>query len=219
MQLLSVNTARPRLIAHRGKSFSSAINKQPQAGPVAVSETGVAGDKCADTRHHGGPLQAVCVYPHEHYVYFAAKLGLDELPVPGFGENFTTMGLLEAELCIGDELRFGSDLVAAITKPREPCSTLARKHDSPDLVRWVHETRYTGFYLRIVTPAPGGVQAGDSIELLDRPHEGLTVADTMRALFDPDADPAMIERYAECESLTPQWRERASKRLAKMRGG
>lgn len=215
MRLISVNTARPRLIVHRGKSFNSAIHKQPQPGRVAVTEAGVEGDKCADTRHHGGPLQAICVFPHEHYAHFADKLGCDELPVPSFGENFTTTGLLETELCIGDELRFGDTLVAAITKPREPCATLARKHDCPDLVRWVHETRYTGYYLRVVTP--GCVRADDPIELLDRPYEGLTVADTMRALFDPDADPAMIARYADCEALTPEWRARARKRLEKMR--
>ncbi len=217
MKLISVNIARPRLVVHRGKSFSTAIKKQPQQGPVVVTERGLEGDKCADLRHHGGPLQAICVYPYEHYAYFSEKLGRD-VPVPSFGENFTTTGLIETELCIGDELRIGDELVAAITKPREPCGTLARNNDSSDLIRWVHETCYTGFYLRVVTPAPGGVAPGDAIELLNRPHEDLTVAGTMRALFSPDADAALIERYADCEALTPEWRERANKRLDKMRG-
>ena len=30
----------------------------------------------------------------------------------------------------------------------------------------------------------------------------------MRALFSPDADPDTIARYANCEALTPGWRDR-----------
>jgi len=211
MHVVSVNVGRPRLVAHRGETFATAINKRPVAGPRAMTERGLEGDKSADAKHHGGPLQALCVYPHEHYAHFADKLGAT-LDIPSFGENLTTQGLLECECCIGDVLRLGAGAVVAITKPREPCSKLALKHNCTELAAWIRSTGYCGFYLRLVEPAP--VAADDPIALIDRPHEGLTVAGAMRAMFDPDAPAHLIARYADCDALTPGWRERFARRLA-----
>lgn len=210
MHVVSVNAGRPQLVGYGGETFTTAINKRPIEGPVEVGSTGIATDQQAHTRVHGGPQLALCVYPGEHYVYFEQRLGR-ELPVPSFGENLTTRGWLEAEACIGDVCRIGSVLVQ-ISQPREPCATLTRKHREPRLARWVHETGYSGFYLRVL--GPGDLAMGDAIQLVDRPHEGLTVALAMQAMFADPPVTNLLMRFVESEGLSPKWRRRMAKRLA-----
>ena len=79
----------------------SAIAKQPTAGPVAVGSEGLAGDEQGDRRVHGGVYKALHHYPFEHYHHWRAQLGHSPLlERPGaFGENISTTGLGEADLC------------------------------------------------------------------------------------------------------------------------
>lgn len=210
MRVISVNAGRPRLMEHRGKTFNSAIGKEPIVGPARVTATGLALDHQANRELHGGTELALCVYPHDHYAYLGRRLG-HELAVPSFGENLTTEGLLESEACIGDVYRIGGEVRVQISQPREPCSTLTRKHDCPAMAQWIHETGYTGFYLRVLQP--GDVRAGDTIERVERPHPGLTVAQAMRAMFDDPVPSELVRRFAECEGLSPKWRKRMGKRL------
>jgi MOSC domain-containing protein YiiM len=59
------------------------------------------GDRQADLSVHGGQDKAVYTYPFEHYDYWRRKLPDMDLPWGMFGENFTTVGLLEDEINIG----------------------------------------------------------------------------------------------------------------------
>ena len=60
------------------------------------------GDRQADLSVHGGPDKAIYVYPSEHYDYWQGEFPDMELPWGMFGENFTTTGLLEGEVNVGD---------------------------------------------------------------------------------------------------------------------
>lgn len=210
MLVVSVNVGRPRLFSHHGQQYSTAIQKLPVDGPCELTPLGFVGDKQADTEHHGGPHQAVCAYPHENYRPVGQFLQTN-LTIPSFGENLTTHGLIETEVCIGDSYRIGG-AVLQITKPREPCSKLARKHDSPALGPWIHQTAFTGFYLRVLETGP--VAAGDPINLLDRPHPAVTVAQTMHAMFEKLADPHLIAVLAEHPLICPRWRDRFARKRA-----
>ena len=57
-----------------------------------------------------------------------------ELPWGMFGENFTTMGLLEGEVNVGDTFRIGTAMVM-VTQPRVPCYKLAAKFGREDIVK------------------------------------------------------------------------------------
>ncbi|HBH78303.1 MAG TPA: hypothetical protein DDY39_00635, partial [Nitrospira sp.] len=71
----------------------------------------LAGDGQADLVNHGGIDKAVNVYPHEHYAYWEHTVGFTPLPMGGFGENLTTQGLLEQDVCIGDVFQLGEAMV------------------------------------------------------------------------------------------------------------
>jgi MOSC domain-containing protein YiiM len=66
------------------------------------------GDRQADLSVHGGPSKAAHAYPSEHYDYWTAEFPEMKLPSGMFGENFTTAGLFETELNVGDKFRVGS---------------------------------------------------------------------------------------------------------------
>src|SRR4029434_8001760 len=93
--------------------------------------------------------------------YWRAWLDTGELPWGAFGENLTTAGLLEADVCIGDRFRIGSALLE-VSQPRIPCSKLALRHARADLPKHFLASGRSGFYFRIV--APGELAPGDAIE-------------------------------------------------------
>lgn len=164
MRLRSVNvgTARPMLVG--GRRVLSAIGKQPVAGPVAVGRLGLAGDEQADPSVHGGLDKAVYAYPAEHLAFWQARrreqgVSLwDEALASGFvGENLTIEGLLEADVWVGDELRF-PDCVLRVTAPREPCYKFNAVMGFAQAGRTMAQTGRCGFYLAVVQP--GSLQAG-----------------------------------------------------------
>lgn len=108
------------------KGAASAIAKTPVVGPVAVGPLGLAGDEQADRRVHGGPEKAVHHYALDHAAAWRGDLpGLrDLLEQPGaFGENFSTHGLTEHDVCVGDLWRVGSALLQ-VSQARQPCFKL-----------------------------------------------------------------------------------------------
>src|SRR6266550_1045845 len=125
MKLVSVNTGLPRNVTWHGRNVTTGIFKQSVQGRVVLRRLNLDGDRQADLSVHGGTHKAVYAYPAEHYNYWRGELAGMEMPFgplgpPGmFGENFTTEGLLEAAVNIGDRFRIGTaELV--VTQPRLP---------------------------------------------------------------------------------------------------
>jgi MOSC domain-containing protein YiiM len=180
-RLLSVNLAMPRSFHSRGREVPTGIFKEPVAARVALTRLTLEGDIQADKRYHGGPDQAVYVYPSEHYPYFRRVLGRPDLSAGFFGENFTTEGLLEDAVRVGDVFRVGSALVQ-VTKPRAPCFKMGLKAGSPAFIKELLESRRLGFYLRVLEE--GEVGAGDAIARVASVPSAPTIAqDIARRYF------------------------------------
>ena len=187
----------------------SAIVKEPGQGPRRLTAAGLEGDSQADLRVHGGPDKAVCVYPVEHYASWRERLGATLAPV-AFGENFTTIGVLEAGVCIGDTYRVGDALVQ-VSQPRTPCFRLAALHGQPNMPKWVIATGRTGFYFR--TLEPGTVEPGMALTLVDRPSPGITVLGAHLAAYASSPSRSNILRVIHAEGLAAAWREALRRRL------
>src|SRR5205823_8647628 len=83
---------------------------------------------------HGGIDKAVYAYPSEHYPSWRQELPGIDLPHGIFGENFTTEGLVEGTVHIGDCFRIGSAHFV-VTQPRMPCFKLGIRFNRPDMVK------------------------------------------------------------------------------------
>src|SRR3954468_19499599 len=126
MKLISICVARPRLVLWRGEPVSTGIFKEPVEGRLMLRTLNLDGDRQADLSVHGGPTKAVYGYPSEHYAFWRGELPEMQLPFGMFGENFTTEGLDEASLNIGDHFKIGEAEVM-VTEPRMPCYKLGIK--------------------------------------------------------------------------------------------
>ena len=212
MKIISINVSRPRLVVWRGQSVSTGIFKEPVADRVALRTLNLDGDRQADLTVHGGPTKAVYAYPSEHYEFWRAELPEMELPWGMFGENFTTEGLSESSVNIGDQFRVGSAELM-VTGPRMPCYKLGIKFGRNDILRRFLASGRTGFYFSVLRE--GEVGAGDSLELLSRDTHNVTVADIVR-LYARDRDDAELMRRAiEVEALPDSWRDYFRERLEK----
>jgi MOSC domain-containing protein YiiM len=127
-----------------------------------------------------------------------------------FGENFTTEGLLEGAVRIGDRLRVGA-AEFVVTQPRMPCFKLGIRFGRPDMVKRFQRSGRTGFYLAVVQE--GQVGPGDSFELIARDEHGITVADVVE-LYTADAvNQDLLRRVSQLPALPEGWRDYFRKRL------
>jgi MOSC domain-containing protein YiiM len=204
MQLISVNVGLPREVAWKGRTASTGIFKEPVSDRVMVRSLNLEGDGQADLTVHGGLDKAVYAYPFEHYDYWRSELPDMDLPLGIFGENFTTTGLKEAEVNIGDRFRIGN-LILMVTQPRLPCYKLGIRFGRPDMVKRFLASRRTGFYFRVLQEGEVGV--GDSLELVSRDNHHITVADITQLYVRDEDNPDLLHRAAQLEALPQSWRD------------
>src|SRR5574341_2686379 len=108
MKLISLNVGLPRQVNFRGEVVNAGIFKEPVQGRVKLRKLNLDGDRQADLTVHGGVDKAVYSYPKEHYEYWRKELQDMSLPWGMFGENFTTEGLFEQSVNIGDKFQIGT---------------------------------------------------------------------------------------------------------------
>lgn len=188
-RVLTVNVVHALVPDTRGDLDQTAIDKRPVSGRVhvraaGVGDVGVQGDRVVDSRHHGGPDQAVYAYAVEDLRWWAYELGR-ELTPGSFGENLTTEGLDVTGAVIGERWRVGSGgLELEVTVPRIPCSTFQGWMDEPHWVRRFTAHGAPGAYLRVVVEGDAG--ADDAVEAVHQPEHGMTVGDVFRIRRAPE---------------------------------
>ncbi|MBW4518583.1 MAG: MOSC domain-containing protein [Scytolyngbya sp. HA4215-MV1] len=169
-----------------------------------VRSLNLDGDGQADLTVHGGLEKAVYVYPFEHYDYWRSELPETELTPGIFGENFTVTGFKEEKINIGDRFQIGS-VQLMVTQPRMPCYKLGIRFGRPDMVKRFLASRRTGFYFSVLQE--GEVVAGDTLELVSRDSNNITVADITQLYTREQTDPELLHRAAQLEGLPASWRD------------
>jgi MOSC domain-containing protein YiiM len=203
MKILSVNVGLPREVLFGKDIVTTGIFKDPVQGPVKLRKLNLDGDKQADLTVHGGEDKAVYAYPMEHYEYWQHELPNMALPWGMFGENFTTEGLIEDAVNIGDRFRIGSTEVVA-TQPRLPCYKLGVKFGRMDIVRRFLASGRPGIYFKVLLE--GEVEAGESIELISKDQSNITVYDIVRLYVRDNNDVESMRRAIKVKALPNGWR-------------
>ncbi|NMG31878.1 MOSC domain-containing protein [Aromatoleum evansii] len=185
--------------------------KQPVDGPVAVTAEGLAGDRQADRRYHGGAEKALHHYPAEHYARLALRYPERAalLQAGVLGENLSTRGWTEESVCIGDLFRIGTALVQ-LSQPRRPCWKIDHRLDSEGASLFVAQEGITGWYYRV--REAGTIAAGEVFELVERPNPALSVAAFIGATQAHRPEPAALRAIAAAAGLAPEWMRRLSER-------
>jgi MOSC domain-containing protein YiiM len=219
MKLISVSTGLPRETTWQGRTVTTGIFKQPVDGRVALRKLNLDGDRQADLTVHGGEYKAVYCYPIEHYDYWKKELPGRELPTAIFGENFTTEGLLEDSIHLGDQFSIGSAEVI-VTQPRLPCYKLGVRFQSDPMVRRFLASGRTGFYFAVTRE--GEVGAGDEIAVIAREPNRVPVSELTRLYiakrFGRD-EVSSIQRASRVKALPQSWKTYFQQRLQEVGRG
>ncbi len=195
---------------------STAIFKKPVEGAVRVARLNLEGDGQADLTVHGGPTKAVYAYPSQHYDFWRDQPPGTELRWGAFGENLTIEGLDEESVSIGDRFRVGTARLV-VTEPRMPCFKLGLRFGDPKMIKRFLQSQRTGFYFGV--EEEGQVEAGDTIELLEKnPESDLRVHEVTR-LYTTDRDNRELLRKAiQTAALPESWRGYFAHKVQKLEG-
>jgi MOSC domain-containing protein YiiM len=206
--LRSVNVGRPQDRRWAGLGYTS-IDKRPVGGPVLAHRMGLVGDVVSDTKHHGGPDQAVYAFAREDLDHWERELGRS-IRDGQFGENLTTEGIDVNEAEVGDHWRIG-DAVLEVAYVRTPCNDFKgwmgeSGFDNRQWVKRFMAHARPGPYLRVLQE--GRIAAGDEIETVHRQGHGITVATMFRAI---NLDHSLLPHLLRIDGLVEQVRIKAAR--------
>jgi MOSC domain-containing protein YiiM len=194
-----------------GDGRPTAIFKQPVKGRMRVTREGLVGDAQADRRVHGGPEKALHHFPVETYARFAQVFPEHATAfVPGaMGENLSTIGITEADICIGDIFAIGTARIQ-LAQPRTPCWKIDARFAADGITRYVADHGIAGWYFRVLQD--GVIEVGDTLQRVEQQADAVSIAEfwaTVRA--HRPAREALL-RIAAIETLTPAWRTKIADR-------
>ena len=213
MRLISILVGTPRTVGVPGaqnpmeREFTSAIWKSPVNGPVHLGPLGLAGDAVADTR---GPRRPGPGRPH----VCGLRTSRDGKRSSGGPWSRARSGRISwwrastrTSACIGDVYEIG-EVRLQVSHPRQPCATLARRHQIPDMIAIVRQKRAQ----RLV---PAGAEGGPGRKPTCRsagwtqPNPEWSVRRAARAMLTRDRNPTDGRRPGAMPgALATRWRTR-----------
>lgn len=143
------------------------VPKSPVAD-AKVSLLGLLNDAQNDTKGHGGPERAVCVYALERIR--ALQSEGHPIDVGTAGENVTVEGIDWGLVAPGARLRLGDEVVLEVSAFTTPCKTIRDSFIDGTFVR-ISEKLYPGWsrvYTRVLSE--GEIRSGDAVELTPPPE-------------------------------------------------
>ena len=207
MKIVSLNVGMPQEVLWHGQPVTTGIFKSPTSERIRLRTLNLDGDRQADLTVHGGEHKAVYCYPVEHYTYWQKKLPGRDLPLGVFGENFTTKGMLEQDVHLGDRFAI-NDAEVVVTQPRLPCYKLGIRFQADDMVKKFLASRRIGFYVAVTRE--GSVAAGDEMIPVVRNASAISIADFLRLFLTKsfnDADRASLKELYALPSVPLDWKQ------------
>jgi MOSC domain-containing protein YiiM len=209
---LGVYCGQVTLSQDSGYEFDSAIDKKAVKGKLYLSIEGLEGDECGDKRHHGGTERALHQYPVEHYVYWQKKYTSNrQWQAPGMGENLSTIGMTEQNVCLGDRYQWG-EAVIEVSQPRSPCFKLNAHWGLDTLSVDMQQISRCGWLYRVLTP--GFVSVDEPLELISRPENAMSIETVCQHFFTNPLNTEGLLALSKQLSLSRSWMSKVEQRLA-----
>ena len=135
---------------------------KPSVKTLHIGESGCIGDKQNDTKHHGGPNRAVCLFSHE-VLQTLQQEGHSIFP-GSVGENILLNGIQWANISIGSQLEF-DQVVLEVTSDAPPCRTIKDSflNESFKRISVKIEPESTRWYAKVIQA--GVVAVGEAVIL------------------------------------------------------
>ena len=208
MKVASICVGLPCDVQWQGRTISTGIFKSPTDTPVMVRKLNLDGDAQADLTVHGGEHKAVYSYAAEYYDWWRGEIAQPELAYGAFGENFTTLGLDETTVGVGDRFRFGGCVLEA-AQPRLPCFKLGIKFDDQSILKTFMESERWGIYYRVLSE---GLVAPDAVIEKIYEHPARVLVFEVLTLAKGPHQPEKIRAMLALPTLCPRIRKKLEAR-------
>ncbi|TFB06073.1 Putative dioxygenase subunit beta YeaX [Trichoderma ghanense] len=197
-----------------GLTVMSGIDKQLRAVSMKVDKLGLEGDE-HDLTFHGGLDKAILGYCSSHYPSWQESYPerADKFVPGGFGENFVTAHMNERNVCIGDVISVGPEVVLQVSLPRQPCFKLNHRFSLKNFAPETYKSSRTGWYYRVLKE--GHVSPGDELRLVERKWPEWTIERIQEYLHRQTDNDEMNEKLAAIEALGDEARGQFKSRVAK----
>ncbi|KAL7814064.1 pyruvate kinase-like protein [Trichoderma gracile] len=197
-----------------GLTVMSGIDKQLRTVSMKVDKLGLEGDE-HDLTFHGGLDKAILGYCSSHYPSWQESYPerVEKFVPGGFGENFVTAHMNERNVCIGDVISVGSEVVLQVSLPRQPCFKLNHRFSLKNFAPETYRSSRTGWYYRVLKE--GHVSPGDELKLVERKWPEWTIERIQEYLHRQTDNDEMNEKLAAVEALGDEARGQFKKRVAK----
>jgi MOSC domain-containing protein YiiM/ferredoxin-NADP reductase len=191
----------------------SGIYKHPRHGPVKVSTLGCEGDGHAF--RPGDVDKALMQYCSQHYPFWRSEQAQSahHFTLGSFGENLVSSSANERNICIGDILSIGEEVLVQVSEPRGPCFKLNHRFQVKNMSRLSQDLGRTGWYYRVIRV--GVIQQGDRIVLRERSHPKWTIANVQKYLYRDMKNAKAMQELVEVEPLGKETRTIFANRLKK----
>ncbi len=156
---------------------------------------------------------ALLHYAQEHYAFWHEHYphATPDIIAPGFfGENISSGGLTEKNVCVGDIFHIGA-VELQVSWGREACKKIAGKLNDPLAPAIMHQQSRNGWFYRVLQC--GEIHSGDKIILKARLKPNWTLSRVQQALWGETLRPDELEELSKMPELAASWRKLAGKRL------
>jgi len=127
-----------------------------------------------------------------------------------FGENITSQGLLENEICVGDILKIGTCRFA-VTEPRLPCFKFNNKLNEPKAAKFMVENLVSGFYLKVIDE--GKITAKNNIVIEQKGFGKIPISELNKFLLHKKMSSSHLTNILKIESVSTEIKSKILKRL------
>jgi MOSC domain-containing protein YiiM len=197
LKVISTNIAQPTTIDWMGEKVETGIYKIPVSTPIFLGKTDVKDDNVINREDHAGEHKACYFFSASHYNHFKDLYPNLDWQFGMFGENITIDNFEETNIRIGDTFKIGTAIVQ-VSEPRQPCFKLGVRFKNQKVLKDFIQSSYSGFYVRILQE--GEVNFGDSLELIDRNPNDLSVEDVF-SLLSYNKDNELLKQAIREEPL------------------
>ncbi|KAF7563073.1 hypothetical protein G7046_g1062 [Stylonectria norvegica] len=211
-RLLEIRTSKMKKMP--GLQITTGIDKNKCRGPMKINKLGLEGDE-HDLTFHGGLDKAILGYCSSHYRDWQASYPEreDRFVPGGFGENFVTASMNERNVCVGDIISVGPEVLLQVSLPRQPCFKLNHRFSLKNFAPETYKTSRTGWYYRVIRE--GTVDVGDELKLVERNWPEWTVERVQEYLHRDKDNLEMNEELARVEALGEESRGQFRARVEK----
>ncbi|WPP45110.1 MOSC domain-containing protein [Pseudomonas sp. AN-1] len=190
---------------------SSSTEVRRLDGECWLAGDGLPGDELARRRHPGAADCALLHYPAEHYRHWRKRFPLHKWRPAACGENLSTFGVGEAEICIGDLVRWGEALLE-VSQPCLPDYRLAQRWNLAELPPLLQDSGRCGWFYRV--RRPGLIDTRAPLQLVQRHYPELSVARLLAWFVHEPLQRSALRQMLACDALGSEWRRIAARRLA-----